>query len=82
VRLDGAGESVPDPYALLELSRDVRPPDYATSFVRQANELSGLPRPITLCCRERPDWLRAVAEEPGVEEAASLADALAAYARA
>ena len=32
----------PDPWALVELARDVRPPDYATSFARQATQLSGL----------------------------------------
>ena len=57
----------PDPFALAELSKDIRPPDYATSFARQATHLSGLPRPITVCARERPDWLQAVLEEPGVE---------------
>lgn len=76
--LSGLGET-PDPFALLELSRDPRPPDYATTYVRQANELSGLTRPVTVCCRERPDWLRAVEEEPGVERA-ELEDALAFYA--
>jgi pimeloyl-ACP methyl ester carboxylesterase len=69
----------PDPFALLELSRDLRPPDYATSFLRQANHLSGLPRPVSVCCRERPEWLRAVVAEPGVEET-SLAEALAHHA--
>jgi pimeloyl-ACP methyl ester carboxylesterase len=69
----------PDPFALVELSRDVRPPEYATAFVRLANELSGLPRPLTVCAVERPEWLRAVLEEPGVE-ASSLADALRWYA--
>ena len=28
----------PDPFALVELSCDIRPPDYATSFVRQATD--------------------------------------------
>jgi pimeloyl-ACP methyl ester carboxylesterase len=69
----------PDPFALAELSRDVRPPEYATAFVRLANELSGLARPFTVCAAERPEWLRAVVEEPGVETA-SLGAALAAYA--
>ncbi|HEY3142331.1 MAG TPA: alpha/beta hydrolase, partial [Acidimicrobiales bacterium] len=32
----------PDPYALIELSRDIRPPDYATTFAHQAATLSGL----------------------------------------
>ena len=34
--------AAPDPWALVELARDVRPPDYATSFARQATQLSGL----------------------------------------
>jgi pimeloyl-ACP methyl ester carboxylesterase len=70
----------PDPYALAELTQDVRPPDYATSFVRQANELSGLERPVSVVAVERPDWLRAVVDEPGVEET-TLDLALEHYAR-
>ena len=31
----------PDPWAILELTRDVRPPDYAASFARQAAARSG-----------------------------------------
>ena len=78
--MDPRAGAPPDPFALAELSRDVRPPEYATAFVRLANELSGLARPITVCAVERPEWLRAVVEEPGVE-AAPLATALAEYAR-
>jgi len=70
----------PDPFALVELARDVRPPDYATAFVRQANELSGLERPFSVCCAEKPDWLEAVLREPGVQSA-SIEDALAYYAK-
>jgi pimeloyl-ACP methyl ester carboxylesterase len=75
----GAG-GTPDPFALAELARDVRPPDYATAFLRQANELSGLDRPVSVCCAERPDWLAAVAREPGALDT-SLAEALRLYAR-
>jgi hypothetical protein len=71
--------SVPDPFALLELARDVRPPDYATSFVRQACQLSELDRPISVCAIERPDWLAAVVEEPGVL-ATTISEALSHYA--
>lgn len=71
----------PDPFALAELSRDVRPPEYACAFVRLANERSGLARPFTVCAVERPEWLRAILDEPGVEGAA-LPAALAAYAAA
>ena len=76
---DPNAEAPPDPFALVELAADVRPPDYATSFARQAAHLSGLERPISVCTLERPDWLRAVVEEPGVE-ACECDEALAVYA--
>ncbi len=56
----------PDPLALFELARDIRPPDYAANFVRQATQLSGLPCPLAVCARERSPWLQAVIAEPGV----------------
>ena len=56
----------PDPYALLELSRDLRPPDYATTFVRLALEGSQLREPIAVAAIVRPPWLAAVVEEVGV----------------
>lgn len=34
---------------------------------------------MTVCCRERPAWLRAVVEDPGVD-VADPAEALACYA--
>lgn len=74
----GAG-GPPDPFALAELSSDVRPPDYATAFVRQANQLSGLERPLSVCCAERPEWLVAVASEPGAR-ATRVDEALRHYA--
>jgi len=58
----------PDPYALLEFSRDVRPPDYAATFSRQAATLSGLDTAIAVVGNVRPPWLAAVASEPGVQE--------------
>lgn len=61
--------AVPDPWALFELSRDVRPPDYAQEYVRQAMEWSGLTRPIVVAAVTRPEWLAAVAAEPGVVDA-------------
>jgi len=72
----------PDPWALVELTRDPRPPDYATAFVRQAVQYSGLAEPITVCAVGRPPWLEAVVAEPGVRVArlTRLADALAPYA--
>ena len=56
----------PDPYALFELSRDLRPPDYATLFVRMAVDSSGLDEPIAVAAVIRPPWLEAVVGELGV----------------
>ncbi len=69
----------PDPYALIELGRDLRPADYATSFVRLAQGGSPAATPITVCASFRPTWLQAVADAPGVADL-DLADALATYA--
>jgi pimeloyl-ACP methyl ester carboxylesterase len=69
----------PDPLALVEMSRDIRPPDYAASFVRLALAGSPLDEPITVAAVFHPPWLEAVAAEPGVS-AATIADALARYA--
>jgi pimeloyl-ACP methyl ester carboxylesterase len=77
--VDPRAAAPPDGFALVELSRDVRPPEYASAFVRLANTLSGLARPLTVCAVERPEWLRAVVKEPGVETA-SLPAALDVYA--
>jgi pimeloyl-ACP methyl ester carboxylesterase len=74
-----AASGPPDPFALAELSRDVRPPDYATAFLRQAIELSGLERPVSVCAAERPEWLAAVAAEPGALET-TVDEALRHYA--
>jgi hypothetical protein len=71
----------PDPLALAELSRDLRPPDYAVSFAWQAANLSELAVPITISVAAliRPEWLAAVAATPAVQER-SLTEALAVYA--
>ena len=73
-----AGPPVPDPYALVELATDIRPPDYAASFARLAIQQSGLDEPVTVAARARPEWLRAVADEPGVVED-TVEAALSAY---
>lgn len=73
--------SAPDPLALWELSRDVRPPDYAVEFVRLALEWSGIDNPVAVCTRVRPEWLEAVANHPGATDT-DVASALGRYARA
>jgi pimeloyl-ACP methyl ester carboxylesterase len=65
-RVDPAAPRPPDPFVLIELSSDVRPPDYATTFVRQAVHYSGLDSCVAVAARVRPPWLEAVAAEFGV----------------
>jgi pimeloyl-ACP methyl ester carboxylesterase len=67
VERDEADSAPPDPFALRELSRDVRPPDYAASFAREAVEQSGLEAPLVVSATERPPWLAAVVERYGTE---------------
>ncbi len=74
-----AGTAPPDPYALVELGRDLRPPDYATLFVRLALAGSDLDEPIAVSSVFRPEWLDAVAREHGVLDV-PLGEALSTYA--
>ena len=74
-------ERPPDPYALVELSRDLRPPDYAAAFARLALTGSRLDAPITVSAVYRPPWLEAVAAETGVAQA-SIDEALRRYSQA
>jgi pimeloyl-ACP methyl ester carboxylesterase len=69
----------PDPYALLELSSDVRPPDYAVTYARHAAERSGLDRPFSVVASARPPWLSAVTESL-VLAPTTVAQALTRYA--
>ena len=66
--VDDDDDATPDPYALFELSRDVRPPDYAQEYVRQIMQWSGLDRPIAVSTVTKPEWIEAVIDEPGVVE--------------
>ncbi len=66
--VDDEIDATPDPYALFELSRDVRPPDYAQEYVRQVMQWSGLDRPIAVTTVTKPEWIEAVIDEPGVVE--------------
>ncbi len=76
LRLADGPHTAPDPWALAELSRDVRPADYATSFARLVLQVSELRNPLVVTARVRPPWLEAVADEPGVVEADTMAEAL------
>jgi pimeloyl-ACP methyl ester carboxylesterase len=69
----------PDPFAIVDLATDVRPPDYITEFVRLAAEYSSCARPISVCASERAPWLSAVVAEIGVE-VTTVEEALKFYA--
>lgn len=75
----GTERTTPDPFALIELANDIRPPDYASTFARLAVQFSGLDAPIAVAGVVRPPWLTAVVEEPGVV-VTTIPDALARYA--
>lgn len=68
----------PDPFAILELTTDVRPADYCVEFVKLAMEYSGLERPISVCSCERVPWLTEIVGVAGVE-VTSLDEALKYY---
>ena len=70
----------PDPIALLELTSDIRPPDYASAFARLATQNSKVEDPITVCVRWRMPWLDAVIAEAGVLSGVTVNEALARYA--
>lgn len=76
-----ATRTAPDPWALLELSHDLRPPDYAASFARLALQQSGLDEPILVCVRSRAPWVDTVVDEPGVVSGLAFDDAVARLAR-
>lgn len=62
----GVDGRAPDPFALFELSNDVRPADYVTGFVHLLMANSAMDQPLVVTARTRPPWLAAVAAEPGV----------------
>ncbi len=72
-------DQAPDPYALLELGHDLRPPDYAAEFAGLATAGSLADPAITVAARFRPSWLQAVVESPGVTTADDIAQGLASY---
>ena len=76
-RLTGSA-TTPDPYALLELSADVRPGDYAVTFALAAANASQCSVAIAVTSRLRPAWLQAILEQVGVE-AMEVTDALAVF---
>jgi pimeloyl-ACP methyl ester carboxylesterase len=77
--VDGQAIAPPDPFALAELSHDIRSPDYAAILVRMALLGSPVEHPLTVAALNRPPWLASVVDEPGVLTM-SAEEALAQYA--
>ena len=72
--------TTPDPWALIELSRDARPPNYAVTFVQLARNGSELDEPIAVTCKVSPPWIEAIRAEAGVMTDISLQEALDIFA--
>lgn len=70
----------PDPWALIELSRDSRPASYATSFLRLAVANSGIDEPIAIATKVSPQWIEAIKPDAGVVTDISMQEALDMYA--
>ena len=79
VEVDRPGVA-PDPWALIELSRDARPATYALTFAKLAVNGAGLDDPISVCCRVTPPWLEAINAEPGVATGLTVNESLELYA--
>jgi pimeloyl-ACP methyl ester carboxylesterase len=77
--IDPHAPAPPDPFALLELSRDIRTADYAAVLARMALHGSALDHPLVVATVNRPGWLAAVVDEPGVVQTDAV-DALAGFA--
>jgi pimeloyl-ACP methyl ester carboxylesterase len=80
VRIDADAPVPPDPFALAELSKDIRPPDYAADFVHLVLAHTQVPNPIAVCARARPEWLTAVLDELGTAPV-TLVEALRLFAK-
>ncbi|MGH2758495.1 MAG: alpha/beta fold hydrolase [Actinomycetota bacterium] len=78
IRVDPDAVSPPDPWAVAELSKDIRPPDYAVDFARLAS--ANAHTPFAIVAKARPEWLAAVAEEVGAAPT-SLEDALRSFSK-
>lgn len=74
-----SSDRTPDPFALAELTVDVRPPDYAVDYLRLAVRYSDLGEPVTLSGNVRPPWMAALEHLPGVRTLPA-SEALADYA--
>lgn len=68
-------KATPDPFAIMELSEDIRPLDYAARYARLAVEGSPLDTPVAVVSVARPPWLVGLLREYGVVETRTL-DAL------
>jgi pimeloyl-ACP methyl ester carboxylesterase len=80
IRVDPNAPVPPDPFALAELSKDIRPPDYAVDFVQLVLAHTQVANPIAVCARARPEWLAAVLDELGTAPV-TLAEALRLFSK-
>ncbi len=67
--------STPDPFALAELSRELRLPDLAEAFTAEAMTNPSLSSTVIVAAAMLPPWLQAVVDHPGVRRV-GLAEAV------
>lgn len=76
-----AANGTPDPWALVELASDTRPPDYAAEHVRQVATLANMDEAIAVVSIGRPEWLEAAMKSTVVFES-DIAAALSLFGAA
>jgi pimeloyl-ACP methyl ester carboxylesterase len=76
-----AANCTPDPWALVELASDTRPPDYAAEHVRQVATLGNMDEAIAVVSIGRPEWLEAAMKSTVVFES-DIAAALSLFGAA
>ena len=72
--------TAPDPWVLIELSRDARPANYVITFLHIAVTDSKIDEPIAVTCKVSPPWIEAISAEAGVLTNINMQDALDIYA--
>ena len=75
---DNALDRTPDPWALLELASDIRPPDYAADHVQQVEALAEMEKAVAVTSIGRPEWLEAAMRSDVVFES-DIATALSIF---
>jgi pimeloyl-ACP methyl ester carboxylesterase len=64
--MDNTAPAIPDPFAMAELSTDIRLPEYVSSFARQIAQHSPRLDPVFRCAVSRPPWLASLPQSVNI----------------